>query len=108
MAKEWIGARPLAEVLEKLSAAGVSAAPIYSNKQMIEDPHFIERGAVTSVPDPDFGSVKMPGVVPRFSETPGSIRSTGPAMGAHNAEVFGGWLGLDETEQARLLEQGVI
>jgi crotonobetainyl-CoA:carnitine CoA-transferase CaiB-like acyl-CoA transferase len=108
MAKEWIGARPLAEVLEKLSGAGVSAAPIYSNKQMIEDPHFIERGAVTSVPDPDFGSVKMPGVVPRFSETPGSIRSTGPAMGAHNTEVFGGWLGLDETEQARLREHGVI
>jgi crotonobetainyl-CoA:carnitine CoA-transferase CaiB-like acyl-CoA transferase len=108
MAKEWIGARPLAEVLDKLSAAGVSAAPIYSNKQMIEDPHFIERGAVTSVPDPDFGSVKMPGVVPRFSETPGSIRSTGPAMGAHNTEVFGGWLGMDETEQARLREQGVI
>ena len=108
MAKEWIGARPLAEVLEQLSSAGVSAAPIYSNKQLIEDPHFIERGAVTSVPDPDFGSVKMPGVVPRFSETPGSIRSTGPAMGAHNNEVFGGWLGLDETEQARLRELGVI
>ena len=108
MAKEWIGARPLSEVLEQLSSAGVSAAPIYSNKQLIEDPHFIERGAVTSVPDPDFGSVKMPGVVPRFSETPGSIRSTGPAMGAHNNEVFGGWLGLDETEQARLRELGVI
>ncbi len=95
-AGEWIGARPLAEVLARLTSAGVSAAPIYSNKQMIEDPHFIERGAVTSVPDADFGSVKMPGVVPRFSATPGSIRSTGPAMGAHNGEVYGGWLGLGE------------
>ncbi|MEO8202468.1 MAG: CoA transferase [Betaproteobacteria bacterium] len=108
MAAEWIGARPLSEILEKLSSAGVAAAPIYSNKQMLEDAHFIERGAVTSVPDADFGSVKMPGVVPRFSATPGSIRSSGPDMGAHNAEVYGGWLELPETEQAKLREQGVI
>ncbi len=108
IAADWIGARPLAEVLEKLSAAGVSAAPIYNNKQMVEDPHFIERGAVVSVPDADFGSVKMPGVVPRFSETPGSIRSTGPAMGANNSEVYGDWLGMADSEQAALREKGVI
>lgn len=108
IAADWIGARPLAEVLEKLSTAGVSAAPIYNNKQMVEDPHFIERGAVVSVPDADFGSVKMPGIVPRFSETPGSIRSTGPAMGANNAEVYGDWLGMAEAEQATLREKGVI
>ena len=108
IAAEWVGARPLSEVLEKLSGAGVSAAPIYSNKQMVEDAHFIERGAITSVPDEDFGSVKMPGVVPRFSATPGSIRSTGPAMGANNNEVFGGWLGLTQSEQDDLRELGVI
>lgn len=108
VAAEWVGARPLAEVLEKLSGAGVSAAPIYSNRQLVEDAHFVERGAVTSVPDPDFGTVRMPGVVPRFSETPGAIRSTGPAMGAHNEEIYGGWLGLDAVEQARLREHGVI
>ena len=108
MAQEWIGARPLAEVLEKLNGAGVAAAPIYDNRQIVEDAHFIERGAVASVPDADFGSVKMPGVVPRFSATPGSIRSTGPAMGAHNAEVYGAMLGLTQDEQDRLRERGVI
>ena len=108
MAEQWIAARPLTEVIEKLSDAGVSAAPIYDNRQIVEDPHFIERGAVTSVPDADFGSVKMPGVVPRFSATPGSIRSTGPAMGAHNAEVYGDLLGLTDDEQIRLRGKGVI
>lgn len=108
IAAEWVGARPLAEVLAKLNDAGVSVAPIYSNKQMVEDEHFTERGAITAVPDADFGSVKMPGVVPRFSATPGSIRSTGPAMGAHNNEVFGDWLGLSGPEQDRLRAQGVI
>ena len=70
--------------------------------------YFIERGAVTPVPDADFGSVAMPGVVPRFSATPGAIRSSGPALGAHNAEVYGDWLGLSEDEQARLREAGAI
>ena len=36
MAQEWIGARPLAEVLEKLNGAGVAAAPIYDNRQIVE------------------------------------------------------------------------
>jgi crotonobetainyl-CoA:carnitine CoA-transferase CaiB-like acyl-CoA transferase len=108
IAAAWVGALPLTSVLEKLNAAGVSVAPIYSNRQIVEDPHFIARDAVTSVPDADFGRVKMPGVVPRFSATPGSIRSTGPALGAHNAEVYGTWLDLTEAEQTRLREAGII
>jgi crotonobetainyl-CoA:carnitine CoA-transferase CaiB-like acyl-CoA transferase len=107
-AAEWIGKRPLAEVIQKLNGAGVSAAPIYTNRQIVEDAHFIEREAVASVPDADFGSVKMPGVVPKFSATPGSIRSTGPAMGAHNAEIYGTWLGLSEQEQDQLKQDSVI
>ena len=108
IAAAWVGARPLAEVLEKLNGAGVSVAPIYSNRDIVGDAHFIERGAVADVPDADFGSVKMPGVVPRFSATPGAIRSSGPALGAHNAEVYGEWLWIAEEEQERLRKLGVI
>ena len=108
MAAGWIGARPLQEVVEKLNAAGVSVAPIYTNAQVAEDPHVIARGALASVKDDDFGAVKMPGVVPRLSSTPGEIRSTGPALGANNAEVYGEWLGLSEAEQAGLKQDGVI
>ena len=75
---------------------------------MAEDPHVIARGALASVKDDDFGAVKMPGVVPRLSSTPGEIRSTGPALGANNAEVYGEWLGLSEAEQAGLKQDGVI
>jgi formyl-CoA transferase len=108
IAAEWVGRHPLSEVLEKLNEAGVSVAPIYSNAQIATDAHVIAREAITSVPDEDFGSVKMPGVVPRLSATPGAIRSSGPALGAHNGEVFGEWLGLSEAEQARLRQNGVM
>lgn len=105
---EWVAARPLPEVVKTLMDAGISAAPVYDAAQILTDPHFAARKAIVPVPDADFGSVRMPGVVPRFSATPGEIRSTGPAPGAHNAEVYGGELGLSDAELAALRAGGVI
>ncbi len=50
----------------------------------------------------------MQNVVPRLSETPGEIRWTGPALGQHNDEVYGGILGLDEEERTGLRERGIV
>lgn len=105
---EWIGARTLAESVAQLSEAGVSVAPILSNRQVMEDPHVRARGAITEVADEDFGSVAVPCVVPRLSATPGEARTAGPALGAHNDEVYGGWLGLSAEERGALRETGVI
>jgi crotonobetainyl-CoA:carnitine CoA-transferase CaiB-like acyl-CoA transferase len=104
----WIGARPLAEVVSRLSEAGVSVAPIYTNRQILDDPHFRARGSIARAKDEDFGSVAVPGVVPRLSGTPGEVRTSGPAPGAHNAEVYGDWLGLSDAERERLRTAGVI
>jgi crotonobetainyl-CoA:carnitine CoA-transferase CaiB-like acyl-CoA transferase len=104
----WIGERPLAEVVAQLSEAGVSVAPIYSNRQILDDPHFRARGSIARAKDEDFGSVAVPGVVPRLSATPGEVRTSGPAPGAHNAEVYGDWLGLSQDEQQQLRTAGVI
>jgi len=104
----WIGARPLAEIVSQLSEAGVSVAPIYTNRQILDDPHFRARGSIARAKDEDFGSVAVPGVVPRLSATPGEVRTSGPAPGAHNAEVYGDWLGLSDAERERLRAAGVI
>jgi crotonobetainyl-CoA:carnitine CoA-transferase CaiB-like acyl-CoA transferase len=104
----WIGERAARDAVRELSAAGVAAAPVYSNRDVMEDPQVRARGAVTRVKDEDFGSVAVPGVVPRLSATPGEARSAGPALGAHNPEVYGGWLGLSDAEQDALRRAGVI
>ena len=104
----WIGARPAGDVIRELSEAGVSVAPVYSNREVLNDPHVKARESVVRVADPDFGSVAVPCVVPRLSATPGSANTSGPAPGAHNADIYGGWLGLSEAEQSELRNNGVI
>jgi formyl-CoA transferase len=51
--------------------------------------------------------MKIPGIVPKLSETPGATRWLGPALGQHTAEVLAG-LGYDETRQRDLRARGVI
>ena len=105
---DWIGARPYRDAIRELSEAGVAVAPVYSNRDIAEDVHFRFRESITRIQDADFGSVAVPCVVPRLSATPGEARTSGPAPGAHNAEVYGGWLGLSDAEQASLRRDGVI
>jgi crotonobetainyl-CoA:carnitine CoA-transferase CaiB-like acyl-CoA transferase len=104
----WIGARTAKEAVRALSEAGVAVAPVYSNREVFEDEHFIHRNSITRAQDADFGSVAVPCVVPRLSATPGEVRTSGPAAGAHNAEVYGGWLGLSQAEQDALRRAGTI
>jgi crotonobetainyl-CoA:carnitine CoA-transferase CaiB-like acyl-CoA transferase len=105
---EWIAARPYREAIRELSEAGISVAPVYSNRDVAEDAQVRFRESITRIKDADFGSVAVPCVVPRLSATPGEARSAGPAAGAHNAEVYGGWLGLSDAERAALEHDGVI
>ena len=59
--------------------------------------------------DPEFGPYIGPGFVPKFSETPGSVRWSGPwEEGSHNAEVYGELLGLSPDQLASLREGGGI
>ena len=81
---------------------------MYSKRDIAADPHIRARQSIARAADADFGSVAVPCVVPRLSATPGEVRSAGPALGEHNAEVYGDWLGLSEEEQGGLRRAGVI
>ena len=62
--------------------------PIYDAADIFADPHFIAREAIVRVADEELGEVRMQCVVPRFSETPVSVRRAGPSLGQHNDEIF--------------------
>lgn len=102
-----IGKLTLAELRETFTRHEVGFSPIYDIADVFADPQFQARQAIVSVPDAELGSVRMQGVVPRFSETPGAVRHAGPSIGQHNEEVYGG-LGLSATEIAALRARKVI
>lgn len=105
---EWFARHGEAEALARLEESGAVAGPVYDVPRIVSDPHYAARDDIVTVSDPDAGDLRMPGIVPKFSGTPGSLRHAGPALGAHNAEVYGGRLGLDAAELERLRADGVV
>jgi formyl-CoA transferase len=76
------------EVVEMMNRAEVTVGPIYDIAQIMDDPHVIDREILADNVDEDLGQFPMHPVVPRFSETPGSIRSPAPALGQNNRDVL--------------------
>jgi formyl-CoA transferase/succinyl-CoA--D-citramalate CoA-transferase len=105
----WTETLATFELTQVLDAHGVVCGPIYTIADIAADPHFQARGMIRRFADPRFGTIAVPGIAPRLSETPGEIAWLGVAEpGAHNSEIYGGLLGLSDDEIARLKTDGVI
>lgn len=76
------------EWFEELRQKDICVAPVYSLDEAMADPHVRARGMVAEVAHPEFGTVRQVGVAPKFSETPGVVRSTSPKRGAHTDELL--------------------
>jgi len=103
-----IGKRSREEIVRLFETEGLTAAPVYDIADIMEDPHFKARRTFVELPDPQLGTVTMSAPTPRLSETPGTIRWAGPALGAHNREVFAHELGLSDAELEKLKADGII
>jgi crotonobetainyl-CoA:carnitine CoA-transferase CaiB-like acyl-CoA transferase len=97
----------LDELRETFARHEVGFSPIYDIADVFDDPQIQAREAIVRVPDSELGSVRMQGVVPRFSERPGRVRRAGPTHGEHNDEIYGA-LGLPAEEIAALKARKVI
>ena len=104
----WIATLPMREVVEKLIAARVPIAPINDVEALLSDAHIQARESLVRVDDAELGALALVAPSPRLSHTPGSIRSVGPALAAHNDEVYRDLLGIDSERLQRLRSQKVI
>ena len=104
---QWAASLPQDEVLKVLEQAEVPASKIYSAADMFTDPQYLAREMFLNATLPDGKAFKMPGIVPKLSETPGSADWTGPALGEHTDSILHR-LGYDETQIAELRGRGAI
>ncbi|HYW91162.1 MAG TPA: CaiB/BaiF CoA-transferase family protein [Gammaproteobacteria bacterium] len=105
---DWTRQHDAEELVERLAASGVPAGLAYRAPEMLDDPHFLAREAITRVHDPRFGDIAMQNVFPRLSESPGTVRQSGPALGEHTEDVLRDWLGFSEGAIASLARSRVI
>jgi crotonobetainyl-CoA:carnitine CoA-transferase CaiB-like acyl-CoA transferase len=103
----WTETLPAAEVMQRLAAADVPVGPLYSAKDIAQDPHYAARGMLEEV---EVGGrpLKIPAIAPKLAQTPGRTDWPGPRVGAHNAEILGGLLGLGQDDLDRLAREGVL
>jgi len=105
----WTVQSEMHELWKMLNDAAVPAGPIYSIADIAHDAQFEARGMIRTISDPELGDLKMPGVVPQLSETPGVLNWTGPSKpGSHNGEIYGDLVGLSAQELERLAKAGVV
>jgi len=85
---EWTAKRDQQEVLNEMQEAEVPAGRIYSAADIAADPHFAARGMIRDIVANDGEPLKVPGVIPVLSETPGGIRTAAPRLGEHTDAVL--------------------
>ena len=107
---EWVAGRTVADVLDVLGpdGANVPCSPVYGVDELVAHPQLLAREMLVPLPHAKLGTVTVPGVAVKLSDTPGAVRRLGPELGEHNAEVYREVLGLDADEIARLRAAEVI
>nr|WP_246050067.1 CoA transferase [Aquibacillus sediminis] len=105
---DWIKTKNRDELQKLLDDYGVPISPIYSIEDIFEDEQYKQRENIIEVDHPRLGKIKMPGIVPKFSETPGSVKHVGPDLGEHNEEVLTSLLGYDCDEIRNFKKNSVI
>ncbi|GAB2873811.1 CoA transferase [Paraburkholderia jirisanensis] len=103
----WTSHHSAADVLAALERAEVPAGRIYSVADIVSDPHYQAREMLLQADLPGGAQVKMPGIVPKLSDTPGEVRWTGPTLGQHTESVLAD-LGFKAEDIERLRREGAV
>ncbi|MDD2546000.1 MAG: CoA transferase [Burkholderiaceae bacterium] len=103
----WSAQRRVQQVLDALAAARVPAGKVYTAKDIAEDPHYRARDMLLSQQTRDGHTLEVPGIVPKLSLTPGTVRSSAPGLGDDTDAVLAE-AGLSAAQVALLRSKGVV
>lgn len=107
---DWVKTHSVDEVLQILGPEGanVPCAPVMTVDRLVRDPHILARKMLVELPHAKLGKIPVTGVPYQLSESPCAVEHLGPDLGQHNAEIYGGMLGLAREEIERLRAAEVI
>jgi crotonobetainyl-CoA:carnitine CoA-transferase CaiB-like acyl-CoA transferase len=105
---QWAATMAGEDLLSRLNEGGIPAGRIFTAADMVSDPHYSAREMVLRLASYQGWKVPMTGVVPKFSATPGAVRTTGAPLGAHTREVLAELAGTSDEELEALQAKGVI
>ncbi len=103
----WTQSREVSQILEVLATHRVPSGRVYTAKDIVQDPHFLAREMILEQTTRDGHTMAVPGVVPKLSDTPGTIRTAAPGLGDDTQAVLQG-LGLSPSQLQVLNKAGVI
>ncbi|WNL38519.1 CoA transferase [Halomonas sp. PAMB 3232] len=103
----WTEQRPRDAILQALDDARVPAGYPYTAQDIAFDPHYIAREMIQTYTRESGEPLKVPGVLPKLSATPGRLGNGGPTLGQHTEEVLDE-LGIDQATRAKLRGAGII
>lgn len=86
----------------------IPAAPVRDLLEVMNDPHMHARGALEWFDDPELGRIVLAAspIVLHGIDRVATVAS--PALGQHNQDIYGGWLGLSDQTLAELKHESVI
>jgi CoA:oxalate CoA-transferase len=105
---EWTRSLGKMEVFARAKALRVPCAPVRTAPEVMADPHMHERGMLEEIEHPELGRITVPTTPLRLHGLGKAPAAPSPKVGQHNAEIYGGWLGLSADEIAALKAEGVI
>ena len=103
----WTARLSVVEVLEALDAAAVPAGRIYTVQDIANDPHYLARGMLAEVQMNDGTRLKVPGMVPKLSRTPGTHRRNAPHLGQDTDAVLAE-LGISSEQIQAMRQRGIV
>ena len=96
------------EWVEALEAIGVPCGPVNTVDKVANDPQVLARDMIAEVEHNTTGTVQIPGIPIKLSETPGQIDAPAPNLGEHTSEVLIDLLGLGAEEVNQLKQDGIV
>lgn len=105
----WTKNKTIQEIEETMIEHAVPVGKVYRAKEMLEDPHYKAREAIIDVPSERWDNLKMQGIFPKMSKTPGEIRWAGPeTLGQHTEEVLTELLDLSPEQVDKLRKSNIV